>query len=298
MSRQQDIEVFVQVVHSGSFAKAAEALELNPSAVSRRISQLEKRLGVQLLGRTTRSLSLTDVGRSYFNRCLSILAEIEEAEREARQHSQEPQGNLHVSCSTYLANRLLLKEIPAFLERYPKLSIRLMLSDDVIDLLEHNIDVAIRIGEISHSTLTSQKLFDERRIICASPQYLERYGTPQVPDDLAHHNCLSLNARKTTLNQWQFKDLSGQREIRVHGNFEVDSGQAIYEAVIAGLGIGRITQVLSKDEIDAGQLIHLLQDYEIANEVGVYAVFPTHRYSLPKIECFIEFLKEKFSPCK
>lgn len=295
MSRQQDIEVFVQVVNSGSFAKAAEALELNPSAVSRRISQLERRLGVQLLSRTTRSLSLTDVGKSYFNRCLSILAEIEEAEREAQQYSQEPQGNLHVSCSTYLANRLLLKEIPTFLERYPKLSIRLMLSDDVVDLLEYNIDVAIRVGETANTTLTSQKLFNERRIVCASPQYLKRYGVPQTPDDLAKHNCLSLNARKTTLNQWQFRDQSGQREIRVYGNFEVDSGQAIYEAVMAGLGIGRITQVLSQAELEAGQLVHLLQDYEVANEVGVYAVFPTHRYSLPKIECFVEFLKEKFS---
>ncbi len=292
MSRQQDLEVFVQVVKSGSFAKAADELQLNPSAVSRRISHLEQRLGVQLLHRTTRSLSLTEAGERYFNRCLSILADIEEAEREAKQHSQQPQGTLHVSCSTYLAYRFLLAKIPPFLEQYPQIVIQLTLSDDVVDLMRDGIDVAIRIGEIADASLITRKLISDRRIICASPQYLDRYGIPETPNDLAHHNCLSLNAQKTTLNQWRFRDASGLREMRVRGNFAVNSGQALYEAILAGLGIGRVVQFLAQPELTSGQLVPLLMEYAEDNEVGIYAVLPSQRYLLPKVRCFVEFLAE------
>lgn len=294
MSHQQDLDVFVQVVKSGSFAKAADELQLNPSAVSRRISHLEQRLGVQLLHRTTRSLSLTEAGERYFNRCLSILADIEEAEREAKQHSQQPQGTLHVSCSTYLAYRFLLAKIPPFLEQYPQIVIQLTLSDDVVDLMRDGIDVAIRIGEIADASLITRKLISDRRIICASPQYLDRYGIPETPNDLAHHNCLSLNAQKTTLNQWRFRDASGLREMRVRGNFAVNSGQALYEAILAGLGIGRVVQFLAQPELTSGQLVPLLMEYAEDNEVGIYAVLPSQRYLLPKVRCFVEFLAESF----
>jgi DNA-binding transcriptional LysR family regulator len=295
MSRQQDLDVFVQVIKSGSFAKAAEQLQLNPSAVSRRISHLEQRLGVQLLNRTTRRLSLTEVGERYFNRCLSILADIEEAEREARQYSQQPQGTLYVSCSTYFAYRFLLTKIPPFLEQYPQISLKLILTDDVVDLVTDGIDVAIRIGELADASLMTKKLISSRRIICAAPKYLDRYGIPKTPDELADHNCLSLNAQKTTLNQWRFRDASGQREIRVRGNFEVNSGQALYEAILAGGGIGRVIQVLSQRELTSGQLVHLLKEYEEDNDVGIYAVFPAQRYLLPKVQCFVEFLAKSFS---
>jgi DNA-binding transcriptional LysR family regulator len=158
MSHLEDLEVFVQVVKNGNFAKAATELQLNPSAVSRRIGNLEDHLGVRLFHRTTRSLSLTEVGERYLNRCLSILAEIEEAEREARQHSAAPQGTLQVSCSTYLAHRHILSQIPQFLEQYPQIVIKLMLTDDVVDIVNDGIDVAIRVGELADSALISRRL--------------------------------------------------------------------------------------------------------------------------------------------
>lgn len=297
MSRLQDIEVFVQVVKSGNFAKAAIALQLNPSAISRRIGNLEEHLGVRLFNRTTRSLSLTEVGERYLNRCLSILAEIEEANSEAKQHSVEPQGTLCVSCSSYFAHRYILSYIPQFLEQYPLVAIKLILTDDVVDVVNEGIDVAIRVGEIADSALTSRKLLSDRRIICAAPSYLDRYGTPKTPDDLAHHNCLSLHAYKTTLNQWRFRDRLGAREISVRGNFEVNNGEALYEAILAGLGIGRVTAFLVSQEIASGQLVHLLKDYEDDNEVGVYAVFPSNRYLLPKVRCFVEFWVNSFAKC-
>lgn len=295
MSRLQELEVFVQVVKSGNFAKAAAELQLNPSAISRRIGNLEDHLGVRLFNRTTRSLSLTEVGERYLNRCLSILTEIEEADREAKQHSSEPQGTLHVSCSTYFAHRYILTHIPQFLEQYPRLAIKLMLTDDVVDIVNEGIDVAIRIGELADSALISRRLLCDRRIICASPSYLERYGIPATPDDLAEHNCLNLNAHKTTLNQWRFRDQSGLREISVRGNFEVNSGEALYEAVLAGLGIGRVTAFLVSPDLASGQLVHLLEDYEDENDVGIYAVFPSNRYLLPKVQCFVEFWVNSFS---
>ncbi|NMF63566.1 LysR family transcriptional regulator [Brasilonema octagenarum] len=290
MSRLQDLEVFVQVVNSGNFAKAAVALDINPSAISRRITQLENQLGVRLFNRTTRSLSLTEVGERYFNRCLNILADLEEADREAKQHSQAPQGLLHVSCSTMFAHRHLLTRIPEFLAHYPRLSIQLVLSDDVVDVVGEGIDVAIRISEVANSSLITRRLVSDRRITCAAPVYLDRYGTPKTPDDLANHNCIALNAYKTTLNQWRFRDPVGLREIRVAGNFTVNSGVALYEAVLAGLGIARVSAFLADQALRSGQLIPILSECEDKNDVGIYAIFPSNRYLLPKVQCFVEFL--------
>lgn len=290
MSRLQDLEVFVQVVNSGNFAKAAVALEINPSAISRRISQLEDQLGVRLFNRTTRSLSLTEVGERYFDRCLRILADLEEADREAKHHSEAPQGTLHVSCSTLFAHRHLLTRIPKFLECYPRLTIQLALTDDLVDIVSDGIDVAIRIGELADSSLITRRLVSDRRIICAAPAYLDRYGTPATPDDLANHNCLTLNAYKTTLNQWRFRDPVGVREISVGGNFTVNSGIALYESVLAGLGIARVTAFLADQALQSGHLIRVLSKYEDESDIGIYTIFPSNRYLLPKVQYFVDFL--------
>jgi DNA-binding transcriptional LysR family regulator len=252
-------------------------------------------LGVRLFNRTTRSLSLTEAGERYFNRCLSILADLEEADREAKQHSEAPQGLLHVSCSTLFAHRYLLHWVPEFLADYPRLSIQLALTDDVIDVVADGIDVAIRVSELADSSLITRRLVSDRRIICAAPAYLDRCGTPTTPDDLANHNCLTLNAYKTTLNQWRFRDPVGVREISVGGNFTVNSGTALYKAVLAGLGIARVTAFLADQALRSGQLIRILPEYEDENDVGIYAIFPSNRYLLPKVQCFVEFLVKSCS---
>lgn len=295
MSRLQNLEVFVQVVNSGNFAKAAVVLDINPSAISRRISQMENQLGVRLFDRTTRSLSLTEVGDRYFKRCLSILADLEEADHEAKQHSKTPQGLLHVSCSTMFAHRHLLIRLPEFLAQYPRLKMQLILTDDVVDVVNEGIDVAIRIGELANSALITRRLVSDRRIICAAPTYLARYGTPTTPNDLAAHNCLALSAYKTTLNQWRFRDFAGLREISVGGNFTVNSGIALYEAVLAGVGVARVTEFLADQALQSRQLVRILSDYEDDQDVGIYAVFPSNRYRLPKVQCFVEFLVKSCS---
>jgi DNA-binding transcriptional LysR family regulator len=295
MNRFQDLEVFIRVVESGSFAKTAAELELSPSIVSRRVSRLEEQLGVRLFDRTTRNLCLTEVGERYFNRCLSILASLEEADHEAKQHAEEPQGSLRISCSTLFADRYILRLIPEFLAQYPRLSIQLTLTDDVVDLIANGIDIALRISELTDASLVAQRLVADRRIICASPRYLDRYGIPRTPDDLAQHNCLSLAASKTTLNRWRFRDRTGVREITVQGNFSVNTGEALYEAVLAGLGVARVSEFLASQAMRSGQLVRLLTHYEDQNETGVYAVFLSNRYLLPKVRCFIDFLVDHFS---
>ncbi|MDC0833312.1 LysR family transcriptional regulator [Geitlerinema sp. CS-897] len=291
MSRSEDLEVFVAVVQTGSFAKAAKRLELNPSAVSRRVSHLEQQLGVRLLHRSTRHLNLTEAGERYFNRCVRILEEIQEADREVRQHSDGLQGTLRVSCSTYFADRFLLARISQFLEQHSQIVLELRLTDEVVDLVSDRIDVAIRITAIAETSLETKKLMSDRRIICASPQYLERYGIPKTPDDLVRHRCLSLKVPTTTLNQWQFRDKSGTREIRVRDNFEVNSGQALYNLLLKGVGIGRVAHYFARPDLESGRLVQLLQDYEDRSDIGIYAVFPSQRYLLPKVQCFLNFLE-------
>lgn len=173
--------------------------------------------------------------------------------------------------------------------------LKLALTDDVIDIVAEGIDVAIRIGELADSSLIARRLISNRRIVCASPAYLEQHGTPTTPDDLAQHNCLILSAYKTTLNQWRFKDGNGYQEISVRGNFEVNSGNALYEALLAGVGISRVATVLATHALQAGRLIRLLGDYEDDTHGGIYAVFPSDRYLLPKVRVFVEFLANSFA---
>jgi DNA-binding transcriptional LysR family regulator len=168
----------------------------------------------------------------------------------------------------------------------------LVLTDDVADVVGKGINIAIRIGELADSELITRRLVFDRRIICAAPAYLDRYVTPTTPDDLAAHNCLALNAYKTTLNQWRFRDPIGLREISVNGNFTVNSGVALYKSVLAGLGIARVTEFLADRALRSGRLVRLLSEYEDERDVGIYAIFPSNRYLLPKVQCFVEFLVE------
>lgn len=168
-------------------------------------------------------------------------------------------------------------------------------TDDGVDVVAEGIDIAIRIGELADSSLIARRLVSNRRIVCASPAYLEQYGTPTTPDDLAQHNCLILSAYKTTLNQWRFKDGTGYRELSVQGNFQVNSGNALYEALLAGVGISRVATALATCDLQMGRLIRLLEDYEDDTDGGIYAVFPSDRYLLPKVRVFVEFLVNSFA---
>ncbi len=289
-----EMEVFARAVRAGSFSAAARELRLTPSAVSKKVSRLEDRLGARLLNRTTRRLGLTEVGEAYYARCQRILGDIEEAERAVTQLDSAPRGTLRVSASIAFGQRQIVPLVPEFLRRFSDLRVELTMTDHIIDLVEEGVDIAIRVSGPPDSALVARKLAPERRIICAAPAYLERHGTPQTPADLTHHNCLSYSTLAT--NEWQFAGANGAFSVDARGTFEANGGEAMREMALAGVGLVRLATFLIGPDIRAGRLMPLLTEYERPEDHAVYAVYPHRRHLSPKVRAFVDFLVEKMTP--
>ncbi|MBC8337341.1 MAG: LysR family transcriptional regulator [Rhodospirillales bacterium] len=287
--------VFVRVAETGNFSATARALKLTPSAVSKLIGRLEDRLGARLLHRTTRRVSLTEEGRTYYQSCLPILEAIDEAEQAINELHEEPRGLLKVNASTYFAREHIEPLIPDFLARHPELRIQLTLTDQFVDLIEQEVDVAIRIGQLPDSSLIARKLGPVRRMVVGTPSYLETHGIPRTPDDLKNHNCIILSTA-TSLNQWEFKGPDGPRRIEVRGNFETNNAVALHNAAIAGIGLIRAGNFTLAADIRAGRLVPVLADYETTTETNVYAVYPHSRHLSPKVRAFVDMLVDAFHP--
>lgn len=295
MDQQGEMAVFVRVVEHESFSAAARALKLTPSAVSKLIGRLEDRLGARLLNRTTRRLSMTEEGHAFYQRCVPILAAIDEAEMAVTELHTEPRGLLKVNASTAFAQFHIQPLIPEFLARYPGLRIQLTLTDSLVNLVEEEVDVAIRIADMPDSTLIARKLGPVHRTVAAAPSYIEKFGVPKTPEDLKDHNCLTLSF-ETSLNQWEFKGTDGPQRIRVSGNFETNNATALHEAGLAGLGLFRVANFVVSPDMKAGRLVPVLQDYEVTNKVNIYAVYPHSKHLSPKVRAFIDLLTETFTP--
>jgi len=293
MEQTAEISVFVRTVETGNFSTAGRALRLTPSAVSKQIGRLEQRLGTRLFNRTTRKLNLTEAGRVFYERCRRLLADLEEAEREVAQLQATPIGTLRVTATTTFSKRQVVPLIPEFLERFPGIRIELELDDRRMDLVAEGFDVAIRRGDLGDSSLVARKLCVNRRVICAAPAYLKRLGAPEVPEDLASHNCLTLSASEP-FNDWNFGGPEGSKVLRVSGNFEVNHTDALYEAVLAGIGVARLATFVVGPDIKAGRLVPLLTDY-VQEQSAIYAVYPHRRYLSPKVRAFVDFLVEKIA---
>jgi len=295
MDNTSEMAVFVRVVEAGNFSAAARSMNLTPSAVRTLIGRLEERLGARLLNRTTRHVSLTGEGRAFYQRCMPILEAIDEAERAVAELHGEPRGLLRVNASTAFGHYHIEPLIPGFLARYPDLRLELTLSESIVNLIEEEVDVAVRIGQLPDSSLIARKLGTARRIVVASPAYLERHGTPQTPDDLKDHNCLRLS-KATSLNQWEFKGPGEPRRIDVSGNFEVNSGIALHRAAVAGLGLIRVGDFTVAADIRTGQLVPVLADHELPPKTDIYAVYPHNRHLSPKVRAFVDMLVDAFLP--
>ncbi len=295
MDQQGEMAVFVRVVEHESFSSAARALKLTPSAVSKLIGRLEDRLGARLLNRTTRRLSMTEEGHAFYQRCIPILSAIDEAEKAVTELHAEPRGLLKVNASTAFAQLHIQPLIPEFLARFPKLRVQLTLTDSLVNLVEEEVDVAIRIAELPDSTLIARKLGPVHRTVAAAPSYIEKYGAPKTPEDLKNHNCLTLSF-ETSLNQWEFKGPDGPQRVRVSGNFETNNAAAIYDAGLAGLGLIRAADFVVGSGMKDGRLVPVLQDYEMINEVNIYAIYPHSKHLSPKVRAFVDLLTESFTP--
>ncbi|MEX2617059.1 MAG: LysR family transcriptional regulator [Alphaproteobacteria bacterium] len=294
MDQSSEMAAFVTVVREAGFSSAARTLHLTPSAVSKQISRLEDRLGVRLLNRTTRRFSMTDEGEAYYQRAVSILAEIAETEAMISNRGGAPRGILRVSCSTTFGRQQVVPLLPEFLGRFPEISMQLSLSDTMVDLVQEGVDVAIRIAELSDSTLVARRLGMDRRIVCAAPSYVEKHGLPKVPEDLRDHNCLILNTAQA-INDWEFSSNGESRRIHIEGTFEANSGIAVHAATLAGLGIAQLASYVAVPDLKAGRLISCLDEF-VVSQRPIYAIYPHRRHLSPKVREFVNFLIDKFTP--
>lgn len=296
MDNINEMQVFARVVDSGGFSSAARSLSLSPSAVSKQITKLEDRLGVRLLTRTTRRLNLTEEGDAFYHRVKRILAEIDEAEQAVSISKAAPRGHLRVTCSVAFGETQVAPLLPEFLDRYPEVTFELMLSDGIVDLVEEGVDVAIRQGKLSNSAMVARKLADNRRRICAAPSYVEKFGTPETPDDLYQHNCLGF-AGHPYLNEWPFRLEDGKRQVvRASGNFSANNGESIYDLLMAGLGIARAAEFMVGKHLQEGTLIEVLGDYLEDEAAPIHIVYPDPRHLSPKTRAFIDYMVEKMTP--
>src|SRR5689334_938310 len=291
-SASSEMNAFVRVAERGSFAAAAEDLSLTPSALSKLVTRIEDRLGVRLLTRTTRKLALTAEGELFVARSREILASIEAAEAEVTAASERPRGHLRVSVGTAIAKQILGPTLPFFLDRYPDITVELHVSDRQVDLVAEQIDVAIRSGALGDSTLVARKIAEAKRVICASPAYLRKHGSPQVPADLLQHNCLTLPG--PAWSRWPFHTHEGINRLEVSGSFTSDNADMLLDVAVAGLGIARLADFMIGRAVQRGDLVPLLVDSHVPDPFPMHALTVPGRHRAPRIRAFVDFVAEQF----
>lgn len=288
------VTVFVQVVESGSFTAAAKRLGNSTSFISKEVTRLENRLDVRLLNRTTRKISLTDVGRLYFERCKQLIADAEEAERSIHQLHGEPRGVLKVSAPVSFGLAYLRSALPQFLDTYPDIQLEIELNDRFVDVVAEGFDVVIRVGDLADSNLISRQIMPSHGVIVASPDYLKKRGRPRHPSELARHDCISY-AYKHTPNDWEFTG-PGNETVRAKINARVVCNSAELEEAfaLAGTGITRLPSFVCERSIADGLLEEILEDYA-RSSLGVYAIYPHRQHLSAKVRALVDFLVERFS---
>lgn len=294
MDKLSAISAFVSVAQCGSFTEAGVQLAMGPSAITKKVAALEKMLGVRLLNRTTHGVALTDEGAACLERSIRLLAEMDGIEQLLAVRRKAVSGLLRVSVPYAMGQVYLAPGLPAFLARNPQLSLQLNYSDSAPDLVENSLDLAIRIGAPRDSRIMARLLARSRRVTCASPAYLTQLGEPATVADLQNHNCITLlrNGRKRL---WNFLEAGRVRSVLPPGNLSVNSGSALREAVIAGLGVVQCNSILIAPELRSGRLVSLLETGEVQSE-ALYAVYLQNRHSAPRLQAMVDFVAEAFKP--
>jgi len=292
MDKLNSMNSFVEVVTTGSFTSAAASLGLSRAQVSKSVMQLESHLGARLLNRTTRRISLTEIGRIYYERCKTILYDIDEIEALAGEQTATPHGTLNLSVPTSFGILHLKKAIPLYIKKHPHVQIKLSLADRFIDVVSEGYDLVLRISELEDSSLIARKIAPCKRVFCASPKYLEQNGTPKVPQDLAIHHCL-IYSNEIKPNTWVLHGPNGIESVRVNGPVCADNGDILKAAAISGLGVTLLPTFIVGQDIQKGNLQQVLVEY-CPPDISIYAVFPSRRYLSAKVRTFIDFLSEYF----
>lgn len=281
----------MRIASTANISLAGRELNISPAVASAHIGKLEETLGVRLIHRTTRKVSLTDDGKLFLPHAQEVLDSIETAQAAVGSGAQTPQGTLRVTAPASFGRMHLIPAIPEFLEQYPKLNIDFRFSDSILDVVEGGFDVAIRDAELKDSNLHAKKLAEDKRIIVASKNYIQKYGKPETPADLKNHKIVNL----TGLEVWDFKAGQSITSIKTPNYLRMDNGEAVRDACIQGCGITLTATWCSYPYLKSGELVQILQDYPLATDCALWAVYPSNRLLAPKVRAFIDFLAERFS---
>jgi DNA-binding transcriptional LysR family regulator len=292
MAASDDMNAFARIVDLGSFAKAAEDLRVTPSALSKLVSRLEDRLGVRLLTRTTRRLALTSEGSLYLERAREVIELISRTEADVSSARDKPKGHLRINSSTGFARQTLLHAVPAFLQRYPEVTVDLTLTDRLIDPVAEQIDIVIRGSPSAGSDLVVRKLAEGRRLICAAPSYLARAGTPRSVAELAQHNCIALSGQSPPTT-WPFAaDDGGVVRYLPKGNFACDNVGMLFDMAIEGHGIVRLADFVVGQAVGDGRLVEILADLNRSDRISLWVLMPKGRFRSPRVQAFLDFMDE------
>lgn len=289
MDRFGDLDVFAHVVTAKSMSAAGRELKLSPAVISKRIRRLEERLGVRLLQRTTRQLSLTEAGQGFYERVVSILASIEDAEAWVSSGTGQARGTLRVSAPTSFGRLHIAPHLKPFLDANPAVTVELVLSDAFVDIIAEGFDLAVRIADLQDSSLVAKRLAPNHRILCAAPAYLEAHGMPATLDDLQRHTLIAHNA-----DHWRLEGPEGSVSVKVAGPLRTNSSEVVREALIAGLGIALRSTWDVGSELQSGQLARVLPAYSTGRRVSVHAVYPSRRHMEQKVRAFVDYLGELY----
>lgn len=294
MDDLNDVAVFVAVVDAGSFTRAAERLKVSRPAVSKQVSRLEESLGVRLLNRTTRRLSLTEAGRIFHAQTSRGLEDIAEARAEVSRLQEQPRGVLRINVPMSFGILHIAPLLPAFMQLYPELTVEMDLNDRKLDVIEEGFDASVRISDLPDSTLVARRLAPCRHAIVAAPAYLARHGTPDSPEDLRDHEVLSYSLQQSA-QAWHFLDSGGQpTQVAVAGRLQVNNSLALREALLGGMGIARTPTFLVGEDLRQGRLTAVLGAWR-SLEVSIYLVYPQRRYLSPKVRAFADFLAARIT---
>lgn len=284
--RWESIEAFERVVRFESFTRAAQELGVSRSHISRQITALENRLDAQLLLRTTRTVTTTEVGRAFYLRCQDILGNLEDAEQAVVDLQERPRGILRVTVAGAYGEDFIAPASIEFMQQHPDLTVELDFSNRLIDLISEGYDLAIRAGTLKDSTLIARRISNRRLVTCAAPVYLERSGTPGTIHALTNHNCLL-----GTLQSWRFQENGRNFDLRVEGNWRSNNGRALLHAARAGLGLVQLPSFYVEEDLKRGTLTTVLEDFN-PTDTGVWAVYPHNRHLSAKVRLFVNFLAE------
>lgn len=284
------LHLFIRLATTHNISQAGEDLGLSPAVASSHLRKLETDLGVRLFHRTTRQVTLSEEGRLFLPHAEEILASIESARAAMGSRQQTPRGTLRVTVSASFGRMHLLPGVPGLMERYPEMDLDLRLSDTIVDVVEGGFDIAIRNSELKDSSMIARRLAPDRRLVCASPAYLEKHGVPQTPSDLSHHRCLNLLG----LDQWGFITPAGIETVRVNTRLRVDNGEAVRDACVAGLGITTISTWSAYQHLASGELVEILADTPLQSSTDLWAIYPSTRQLAPKVRAFLDYYLEYF----